>query len=360
VAVQVRCPKCSAFCQVQLEHLGRPVRCPQCTQVFLTPADQPAQPSGGFWHGLKGMVRNFTTPTLKPTPPTEPEAEAELQLELDGPAAADSAEPSSGPSPAAAGLGLDIGSATSTGRVRKRNEDSLLVQHLSWTNLDQRHELALVVAADGMGGYEAGDRASALIVRHLGEGFGQVFARASTQLSSADELAALLDKTIKSANTAVLQQAQADPQCKGMGATLAALIVCDDQVRIGHVGDCRVYQVHAGEVKQVTRDQTLVARMVDLGKLTPEEARTHPQRNEVTQAIGKHAEIRPEPYQLQLCPGDWLIVASDGLHAHLDEPALLAAVLEAKSAAALAQHLVNLADQAGGSDNCSVVAVRCG
>jgi serine/threonine protein phosphatase PrpC len=354
VAVPVRCPKCSAFCQVQKEHLGHPVRCPQCSQVFVTASEQaPAPGSGGFWHGLKGLVRNLTTPTLRPAPPSE----GDLELQLDGPAAAaQEPAPSTGPPR----LALEIGSATTTGRVRQRNEDCVLIQHLSCTKRDGRHELALLVVADGMGGYEAGDRASALIVRHIGEAFAPVFARASTQLESADDLAGLLQKTIKSANSAVLREAQTDAHCKGMGATLAALIVADDQVRIGHVGDCRVYHFHDGALKQVTRDQTLVARMVDLGTLTPQEARTHPQRNEVTQAVGKHTDIRPEPYQLQLEPGDWLIAASDGLHAHVNEEGLLAAVLEGKSAAALAGHLVNLADEAGGSDNTSVVALRYG
>ena len=354
--VQVRCPQCSAFCQVQKEHLGRQVRCPQCSQVFVTAAEpSPAPATVGFWQGLKGMVRSFTTPTVRPPPPTD--VESELELQLDGPAAATRAEPLHERPAAARGV-LDIGSATSVGRVRQRNEDSLLVQHLSWANLDQRHEFALIAVADGMGGYEAGDRASALVVRHLGEAFAPLFARALAQLDTPEDLAALLDKAIKSANAAVLQQAQSDPHCQGMGATLAAAVVSDDQVRIRHVGDCRVYLVRAGELKQVTRDQTLVARMVDLGTLTPQEARLHPQRNEVTQAVGKHPDIRPEPYQLQLQAGDWLLVASDGLHAHLDEAALLAAVLQAKNSAGLAQHLVSLADEAGGSDNCTVSALR--
>ena len=100
--------------------------------------------------------------------------------------------------------------------------------------------------------------------------------------------------------------------------------------------------------------------MVELGTLTAEEARTHPQRNEVTQAVGRHPELQPASHRLQLGAGDWLVVASDGLHAHVDEAALAAALVAAPpSAAALAKHLVDLANQAGGSDNCTVVAARC-
>jgi protein phosphatase len=342
---------------VQKEHLGRQVRCPQCSQVFVTAAESaPAATAGGFWQGLKGMVRSLTTPNVRP--PSSTDSQSDLELQLDGPAATQ-AEASPGHVAAPHGFALEIGSATSVGRVRQRNEDSFLVQQQSWANLDRRHELALVAVADGMGGYEAGDRASALVVRHLGEAFAPLLARALSQAATPEDVAALLDKAIKSANAAVLQQAQSDPHCQGMGATLAAVVVNDDQVRIGHVGDCRVYFVRAGDLKQVTRDQTLVARMVDLGTLTPEEARLHPQRNEVTQAVGKHPDIRPEAYQLQFRAGDWLLIASDGLHAHVDETGLLAAVLEAKSPGGLAQHLVSLADEGGGSDNCTVVAICC-
>ena len=143
-------------------------------------------------------------------------------------------------------------------------------------------------------------------------------------------------------------------------STAAALVALDEEVRVSHVGDCRVYHWHAGSLKQVTRDQTLVARMVELGKLSPTEARVHPQRNEVTQAIGKHLDIHPGAYQLRMERGDWVLVASDGLHAHVDDQALAAALAEATTfTASLVQHLVDLANQGGGTDNCTVVAMHC-
>jgi serine/threonine protein phosphatase PrpC len=110
----------------------------------------------------------------------------------------------------------------------------------------------------------------------------------------------------------------------------------------------------------VTRDQTLVARMVELGKLTPAEALTHPSRNEVTEAVGRRPDVSPAAYELGLAPGDWLVVACDGLHAHVDDRLLARALGEASPSAALLAHgLVDLADEGGGSDNCTVVAVRC-
>jgi protein phosphatase len=165
---------------------------------------------------------------------------------------------------------------------------------------------------------------------------------------------------LREANRAVQQAARDEAAGKGMGATAAVVVVWDGQVHIGHVGDCRVYHQRAGRLTQVTRDQTLVARMVELGQLSPREALRHPSRDEVTHAVGRAADLEPAAYQLRLAAGDWLVVACDGLHAHLDAATLQEETAKAPpSAAALAQHLVDRADQLGGSDNCTVIAVRC-
>jgi protein phosphatase len=109
----------------------------------------------------------------------------------------------------------------------------------------------------------------------------------------------------------------------------------------------------------VTRDQTLVARMVELGTLSAEEALTHPKRNEVSQAIGRHADVHPGSYQLKLVTGDWLLVVCDGLHAHIEAEQLAGILREATtSALVLAHDLVDRVNEAGGTDNTTVVAVR--
>jgi protein phosphatase len=262
-------------------------------------------------------------------------------------------------------LRLDVGAATSPGRVRKRNEDSFLVQQLAWSNLDERHDVAVVVVADGMGGHDAGDRASGVTIRTLGGCLAGLLGGAlSGQLKAPapNVLAETLNYALQEANRGVYRQGQSDPACRGMGATVAAVLIWDGLALLGHVGDCRVYHYQgAGRVcQQVTRDHTLVARMVDLGKLTAKEARNHPARNEVDRAIGRQAEVEPSRHQLTLAAGDWLIVACDGLHAHLDGFDLQEEIGKASSSAGgLALYLVDLANQRGGSDNCTVVAVRC-
>jgi len=300
--IQTRCPHCATICQVAEQNVGVPVQCGKCKNSF----------------------------TLK-----RPAATSVCRLE--------------------------IASATTRGLVRGRNEDSFLVQHLSWSNRDERHEIALVVVPDGMGGHEAGDEASGIVIR-------QALASLVPMLNSAPTgrfkdatpamLAETIDFAIQEANRAVYRKAK-DPACKGMGATAAVLLIWDLHVLIGHVGDCRVYHQHGAKLTQVTKDQTLVARMVELGQLTPQEAALHPKRNEVTQALGKHFDIEPSRYNLKLAAGDWLIAATDGLTAHVEDATLLHHVSYASSAPRLANKLVEIANARGGSDNCTVVVVRC-
>jgi protein phosphatase len=295
----------------------------------------------------------------------KPGVEEDIALVLDGPAAPllEQAAAAPAPAPVPAGCRLDVGGATSPGRVRKRNEDSFLFQLLSWSNLDRRRDLALAVVADGLGGHEAGDLASGMAVRIIGAGLAPLFQSALGGKLQGDPqrlLAETIDRTIRDANSAVHSRRNNEAGCRGMGSTAAVVLVWDGGVEIGHVGDCRVYHSRPDLLTQVTRDQTLVERMVELGQLTPQEALTHPARSEVTQAIGNHSEIAPAAYQLQLAAGDWLIVACDGLHAHVDPRQIQEVVRKSNAGASvLAHQLVELANQGGGSDNCTVVAIRC-
>jgi protein phosphatase len=179
--------------------------------------------------------------------------------------------------------------------------------------------------------------------------------------SGAAVLARHLDKALQDAHAAICRRAEAEPACKGMGATAAVVAVWDDQAFIRHIGDCRVYHLEAGQLHQVTKDQTLVARMVELGQLTPEEALKHPARNEVTQALGKRGLVDPSQESALLEPGDRLVVACDGLGAHVEDRVLAEIVTSWKGTAVdLAAHLVDLANQGGGSDNCTVATLFYG
>src|SRR5262249_44713073 len=247
---------------------------------------------------------------------------------------------------------------TSPGLARTHNEDSYLTQQVRWSNLDQRREAVLVVVADGLGGHEAGDRASGLTIRTIGAALAPLLAEAladPTADLSAPRTSDAIRQAFQEANRAVYTESQEQPRWRGMGATVAAILVVDGQAVVGHVGDCRVYHVTAERLRQVTCDQTLVARMVALGQLSEDEAQLHPSRNEVTHAVGRYPDLTPELYEVKLATGDWLLTASDGLHAHVGRRELQEALnLSPLSALALAHHLVALADQGGGSDNCTV------
>jgi protein phosphatase len=317
VPVRAHCPHCITPCQVAEQHLGVPVRCHKCGQSF----------------------------TVRPTALT-------------------SKPPSTEPIPQTAGaLRLEVAGVTSVGRERNRNEDSFLVQHLTWSDLNQNHQLALVIVADGMGGHAGGDQAAKLVLRTIGTTLATLLTGAlSTQRREVTRagLADSIDLAIQEANRVVHQAAVDESRHKGMGATAAVVVIWNGRVVIGHVGDCRVHHHHAGELRAVTRDQTLVNRMVELGQLTPREAARHPASNQVLQAVGMRTALEPARYKLKLVPGDWLLVACDGLHGQVGESTIETAVRKAPpSAALLADQLVHMADQSGGADNCTVVAVRC-
>ena len=306
--LRLQCPHCRTHSQVMENQQGTTVKCSQCGKMFGVPP-----PSG--------------TVNLPPPKPCR----------------------------------LTIGSATSPGKVRTRNEDRFLVQHLTWSDPDKYREIALVIVADGLGGYEGGEKAAAMVMGQVGSTLGALLVSAVSGQStdtSPERLSKSINDALENANRSVFERAQTDPTCKGMAATVAVAIICDGQVLIGHVGDCRVYHHHAEQLTQVTKDQTLVERMVELGTLTPAEAANHPQRNQVSQAIGKHKMVAPASYQTTMMPGDCLVVACDGLHAHVDNRMLAAAIRKTGySADILATHLVELANQEGGSDNCTVVAL---
>jgi PPM family protein phosphatase len=316
--MRVYCPHCITPCLVADQHVGYPVACYKCKQAFT------AQP---------------------------PSSASASSLPRTNPVSATVVPPR-----------LDIGCATTTGHVADRNEDSFLVLHQAWSNSGERHELAMLAVADGLGGHAAGDEASGLAIRALGSTLAPLLGGAlSGQFKdpAAPVLGETIDFAIQEANRAVFRKSQSSPACKGMGATLALALVWDNQVLIGHVGDCRVYHQHQGRLTQVTKDQTLVARMVELGQLTSEEAKSHPSRNQITQALGNRFDVKPAAHRLTLAEGDWLVLACDGLHAHVDAPDLQSEITDSPSASHLANQLVDMANDDGGSDNCTVVAAYC-
>jgi serine/threonine protein phosphatase PrpC len=261
---------------------------------------------------------------------------------------------------------LDVAAWSSTGMVRSGNEDAFALVHAAEAHSGAPGEHALVLVADGMGGSAAGEVAATLAVqalrhhlltdvpfRALSEGPGLPPAAVDR-----DTIRGRLGLALKEANRRVYLAARESSQRRGMGCTAEAVYLDGRQVVVGHVGDSRTYHLHRGRLEQVTRDQTLVGRLVELGRMTLAEAESHPRRNELSQAIGGRADVEPDFHAAALAPGDWVVVCTDGLTAAL-RPAAIQEVLErSASAEQAARRLVNRANLAGAADNVTVAVVR--
>ena len=270
---------------------------------------------------------------------------------------------------------LDIAAWTTTGMVRTGNEDAFALLHATESSENTLGDSALVLLADGMGGYEAGEVAAALAIQAMRKYLLQqkpfaAVAGEATPLPDEKHLAEfipppdratykqLLAAALKEANKAVYMAAHGVEARRGMGCTAEAVYVHARDLIVGHVGDSRTYHLQAGKLVQLTRDQTWVNRMVEMGAMTAEEAELHPRRSELHQAIGGYPDVEPALYEATLKPGDWVVVCSDGLSNHIDDGTLIEILLNGKAAEAVARRLVNLANHEEATDNATVVVIR--
>lgn len=263
---------------------------------------------------------------------------------------------------------FDVAAWTTTGMVRGGNEDAFALLHAATGRQDDLGDAALILLADGMGGYESGEVAAALALQSLRHYLLQQppFAELTGGPSfwpgrepfDVEACKKILSEALKEANTAVYHAARTGQGKRGMGCTAEAVAALGHHLVVGHVGDSRTYHLHAGNLVQLTRDHTLVNRMFELGHLTEEEALAHPRRSELQQAIGGYPDVDPAVYHATLVPGDWVVVCSDGL-SNCVMPAALKDTLQASaSAEAAARRLVNLANLEGATDNATIVVLR--
>lgn len=224
-------------------------------------------------------------------------------------------------------------SLTDPGRRRRHNEDAFVC------------EPPLFAIADGMGGAQAGELASRLAAAAVGQ--------ADADGRTGRELVVGL---IEDANRSVYERAAGDESVSGMGTTMTVAVVEDDHVWIGHVGDSRAYLLRDGALEQLTEDHSLVAELVRSGRLTPDEAGTHPHRSVITRALGTDAEVAVDVLALPAQPGDVFVLCSDGLSSMVADDAIRD-VLEqhADDLGEAARVLVDAANAAGGEDNITVV-----
>jgi protein phosphatase len=226
-----------------------------------------------------------------------------------------------------------VAGLTDPGRVRRRNEDAFVC------------DPPLFAVADGMGGAQAGEVASRLA------------AAAFQDFHEADLLEAepRLRSIIQEANRRIYARAANDPHASGMGTTVTAALVTGDRVAVGHVGDSRAYLLRDGNLEQLTNDHSLVADLVRSGRLTPEEAESHPQRSVITRALGTDSAVDVDSFSVEARPGDVFLLCSDGLTTMLAPDAVRAILLETTGLPEAARSLVAQANRNGGEDNITVV-----
>ena len=226
---------------------------------------------------------------------------------------------------------IEIGSATDIGKVRERNEDSVLV------------DPPLFVVADGMGGHRGGDVASQVAIETMGR--------------LADEDHGSLTDHVRRANRAVWDRSVEEQGLSGMGTTLTAVRIDGDHVTLAHVGDSRAYLLRNGALQQLTEDHTLVARMVRSGEITKAEAEVHPHKNVMTRSLGTDQDVQVDEDSVVLEDGDRLLLCSDGLTGMVTEDQIQAIVEASPTPQNAAERLVRAANRAGGVDNISVVVL---
>jgi protein phosphatase len=233
---------------------------------------------------------------------------------------------------------MNITAQTDVGQRKGTNEDAIETASFGSTHL--------LVVADGMGGHAAGDVASELATTTISE-------TVSTAIDDGrTDYEAMLNEALVSANDAILDEAEATNAQRSMGTTAVTAIVEDETAIIANVGDSRAYRVN-DELTQITTDQSFVQELIDEGEITPEEAKTHPQRHVLSQALGTEESVNPDFSSATV--EDRVLLCSDGLTEEVSEKTIAEILHEASDIKAAGKELIQRANENGGSDNISVI-----
>ena len=234
-------------------------------------------------------------------------------------------------------------SITDVGMVRQVNQDYVFTTDNPIGPLSN-----LFVVADGMGGHQAGDYASKFTV--------EVLKREISQ-SDEEDHEKLLVSAIKVANRELIKTADSDPNLKGMGTTIVAATIQNQMMYFANVGDSRLYLINQG-IMQLSKDHSLVEEMVRLGGIKPEEAKTHPDKNIITRAIGAKEKVQVDFYEHRLKKGDIILMCTDGLSNMVEDDEIFHIVQGGRDIVESATSLIEAAKENGGTDNIGVVLVN--
>jgi len=258
---------------------------------------------------------------------------------------------------------LTVCGGTDVGSEREQNQDTFVIADLESGRMSRpciRTDVwvarpgVLMLVCDGMGGRAAGEVAAELAAASIkdelqagGENVGQFPVQS-------------LKRAVIGANKAILDEAEAHPEERGMGTTCTAVIVSPDRLAIAQVGDSRAYLLRDGRLHTLTRDQTLASNLVDRGALAPDEVATFPLRHVLAQALGTNAKVTPVITEVELQEGDRVLLCSDGLHGPVSDENIGSIMSHTLEIEEVSHALIAAALAAGGPDNVTVVVADCG
>jgi len=248
---------------------------------------------------------------------------------------------------------VELAGLSDVGMHRTHNEDTI----------GSDPQLGLAVLADGMGGYKAGEVASAiavnLVIEEVRQGVHRIGRSEVDDATGLYRETLLLKEAIDKANRTIHQTAKSQPQCKGMGTTLVSVLFYDDRMTVGHVGDSRLYRMRGDVFEQITVDHSLLQELVDKGFYTPDQARESLNKNLVTRAVGIEEEVKPDLQEEPVEPGDTFLLCSDGLSDLVTDGEMHSTLKEyGHNLEEAASVLVRMANENGGKDNVSVILAR--
>jgi protein phosphatase len=263
---------------------------------------------------------------------------------------------------------LEVAAKTDRGRTREHNEDTFLVADLTHPTSDDGPPAppasaydvgergSLLVVADGMGGAAAGELASQMASE-------AIFAHMRRTWATEDDVrpqrfALRLKEAVEAANARIHTHAVAHPELRGMGTTATAAGVLGDHLYLTQIGDSRAYLVRAGRAIQLTKDQSLIQRLIEAGELTEEEAARSERKNIILQALGPDSRVRVDLTHQELRRGDTLVLCSDGLSGQVEREEIAAIVSDSPLLADACDRLIGLANERGGPDNITVIVAR--
>ena len=241
---------------------------------------------------------------------------------------------------------MKFGASSDIGLVRKINQDSFYIPENS--------SLPLFMVADGMGGHNAGEIASVMAIDKIREWM----VENSTELTTIRKIRKSVVKSVEYANRHIYYHAKEIEGCNGMGTTLTMVYVLGDKIVVGHVGDSRVYMISSNEMHQITQDHSLVQQLLVEGRISKSEAKSNPQKNVITRAVGTSSEIEVDVLTVDIKKDDTVVLCSDGLTNMVPEDELRNLFINETDIQSACEKAIEEAKLKGGSDNITVLGIR--